>query len=82
MSQESFRERFWDVICEYESFVKLALAIDVTILLLLLIAAQGIRPGTAAYVILVVDFAILAPLLAVTLFVLWRCSHFQPGTRF
>lgn len=82
MSQESFRKRFWDVVCEYEALVKLAMGINVTILVLLLIAVPGIRPGTAEYVILIVDFVILAPLLVLTGFVLYRCSRYQPGTRF
>lgn len=82
MSERSFRERFWGVICEYETLIRFALAIDVAILLLLLLAVPGIRPGTPEYVIIVVDFAILTPLLAVTGYALWRCRRHHPGKRF
>ena len=82
MSDDGFWVRFWDVICDHEGLVKLAVAINITLLLLLLLASPGIEPGTDSHVILVFNVVLLAPLLLFTVFLLWRCKRRDRPDRF
>lgn len=80
--EKDFSERFWDIICEREALLKVALAFSVFILVALLLAAPGISQGSASYVIMIVDIALLAPVLVVVLFLLWRCRNREPDGGF
>lgn len=78
----AFKRRFWDRICDYQDYLKLALGMSGFLLGLLALALPGIERGSASYVILVVDLVLLAPLAVVTGYLLYRCRHRQPDRRF
>ena len=77
-----FRRRFWDAICEYDDYLGAALAINVGLLILLLLATPGISRGSSAFVVFVIDLAILGPLIAVSAFLFWRCRTRTRERRF
>jgi hypothetical protein len=80
--EEEFRRRFWDILCDYEDYLKAAVAINGLLLALLLLASPGIEPGSGSFVVLTIDLFILLPLLAVTLFLVWRCGNREYERRF
>lgn len=81
-SESEFRRRFWDAICEYDDYLGAGLAINVGLLILLLLATPGISQGSSAFVIFVLDLAILGPLIVVTGYLFWRCRTRTRERRF
>lgn len=79
---ESFRARFWDVVCEYDELLTAAISIDAVLLLALVLASPGIERGSASFIVLVFNVAVLVPLFAVTLFVLVHCRRRDRPDRF
>lgn len=82
MESDGFRTRFWDVVCEYDELVKAALSIDVVLLLALVLASPGIERGSASFIILVFNVALLVPLFLVTLSILLGCRRRDRPDRF
>jgi hypothetical protein len=79
---DGFRMRFWDVICEYDDYLKAAAAINVLLLVMVLLAAPFVSKGSASHVAVLINFALLGPLVAVTFFLVWRCSNREYERRF
>lgn len=82
MTNDGFWIRFWDVVCDYDELLKGALSIDAVLLLALLLASPGIERGSASFVILVLNVALLVPLLFVTLYLLLWCRRRDRPERF
>jgi len=77
-----FRRRFWDVICEYDDYLMVAMAINLGLLILLLLATPGISRGSSAFVVVVIDFLVLGPLIVVSVYLVWRCRNRTRERRF
>lgn len=82
MANDGVWIRFWDVVCDYDELLKAAMSIDAVLLLALLLASPGIERGSASFVILVFNVAVLVPLLAVTLYLILRCRRRERPERF
>lgn len=78
----AFKRRFWNRVCDYQDYLKLALGVCGFLLGMLLLALPGIERGSASYVILVVDLVLLVPLAAVVGYLIYRCRHREPDRRF
>jgi hypothetical protein len=78
----AFKRRFWNKICDYQDYLKLAVGVSGFLVGMLLLALPGIRRGSASYVILVVDLVLLVPLVVVTGYLVYRCRHREPDRRF
>jgi len=70
---QSFKERFWDLICSAETQFQFLLIFTVTLLVLGLVALPLVERGTAAWVLLQLDLVIFGTVLALTLLVLRKC---------
>lgn len=82
MANEDFWTRFWDIVCDHHELLKVGFAIPVMLIILQLIISPAVEPGTASYVIMVFNFAVLVPLSLVILYFIRRCSTRTVEDRF
>lgn len=82
MAEPDFWTRLWEIVCDREDLVRLGFAIPLAFLVLQLLTAPAIEPGTDSYVIMVVNLAILVPYTIAMLYVVVRCKRREPVERF
>lgn len=80
--EPEFRERFWDVMCDYQDLLKIALSLCVMLLILVVIVIPWIPRDSPGYVVLVIDIVLLIPLIAFLLYLIWRCRTRTRKERF
>lgn len=82
MAAEDFYTRFWDLVCENEYLAKAGLAVTFALLALQALTSPAVEPGTASYIIMIVNFALLIPVSLFMIWVLRRCATREPAERF
>lgn len=78
----TFKERFWDVICEYDMLLKVGLSLSIMLLILLLIVTPWIPRDSPGFIILVLDLVLLVPLIGFLIYLIWRCRSRERRDRF
>lgn len=77
-----FRRRFWDVMCDHRDLLKIALSLCVMLLILVLIVTPWIPRDSPGFVILVIDVALLVPLIVFLVYLIRRCGSRTREDRF
>lgn len=80
MAEDAWRSVFKDWVCRRQLLWTGLLALTLIHLVLGLLAATAIEPGSANYYILVMDFALIAVLLVIIGLVFWRCGYLDDDT--
>ncbi|MFB6152282.1 MAG: hypothetical protein ABEJ40_10805 [Haloarculaceae archaeon] len=76
---KSFRETFWDVACSSKHRIHVLFIVSSTFLIVGVLSWPFIEPGTPAYVMIVIDFALLGTMFVFSVVVLYRCRQRQTG---
>jgi hypothetical protein len=71
----SFRERFGDLVCGFQTQVFYLFVIQIVLLVLMLVSLLSLDPGSASYAVLQLDFILMAITLTPTLLILYLCSR-------
>ncbi|RQG99187.1 hypothetical protein [Natrarchaeobius oligotrophus] len=71
----SYRDRFWNVVCTYRSVLVMVLAVLFVLALLNLFAFVQLDRSAETFPIVLLNFAILGSLLALTGITLWGCKR-------
>lgn len=72
---ERMRENFWDRICMVLPLWKAAFSVVTAMILLSLFALPFIETESQSYYIFQINVILIAPLMGITLLVLYQCSH-------
>ncbi|WP_415380562.1 hypothetical protein [Halosimplex sp. TS25] len=75
MAEDTTRSAFMDWICRRQFLWISLLALTLVHLVIAVMAATAIEPGSANYYVLLMDFGLIAVLLVVIGLVFWRCGY-------
>jgi hypothetical protein len=71
----SVRERFGDLVCGFRTYLAYLLVLETVLLVLSLFSFLYVEPDTAAFVLLQIDFILLAVTLVPTVLALVLCDR-------
>lgn len=71
----SVRERFGDLVCGFRTYLSYLLVLETVLLVLSLFSLLYVKPGTPAFVLLQMDFVLLAVTLVPTVLTLVLCDR-------
>ena len=73
----TFKNRFWERVRDYELVLQLFFVADLLFLVLALVTYPFVDPGSAAHVLVVLDLIIFAVLLVPLAYFLYQCRKRQ-----
>jgi len=73
----TFADRFWERVREYEMVLQMFFVADLLFLILALAAYPLVEAGSAAHVLVVLDLLIFAILLVPLMYLLYQCRKLQ-----
>ena len=73
--QPSLWERIGDQICSFQPQIFYLFVLESVLLMLMLFSVLYVDPGTASYIVVQINFILLAITLAPSLLILYACSQ-------
>lgn len=77
-STTSARKRFLELLCSNVSALFMLVIVCIILFVLSAISFFYVEPGTASYVLLQIDLALIVGFLALLGALIYRCSQFRP----
>ena len=75
MNEDSFADRWWELVCVFQPIIIVFMSLGVVFLVLALIARAFVDVGTSSHFILQITFVLISPLIVVSGLLLYGCRR-------